>query len=323
MNSLGTNNPELFLGIDAGGSKTEAWLGHRNPEGVSLLGKGLAGPANLTVDGLDKAGQQVLLATERAFAAANLPRSQTTRACLCLAGCGRNEERQQVQQWAFARRLGLDVMVCSDAEILLAASRPLESTEIVSAGIGLIAGTGSIAWGRADDGRTMRCGGWGPLLGDEGSGYAIAVSALKAVCTIADGRDTDPVLLAEVLSAIDRDSVSQIVPWAYASSRSRDELASLAPMIFAIADSSPIAQHIIHQASDALAQQVSNLVHRLQLENYFLAVAGGVLVNQVDYRQLLQQHLHRLDCPPAKIGVVLAPVLGALRIAALSHPKNR
>lgn len=322
MTKMQTIAPKLFLGIDAGGSKTEAWLGSRNRNQLQLLGKGRAGPANLTVNGLEKSGQQLLIATERAFAAANMSLSTATRACLCLAGCGRSEERQQVQQWALTSRIGFEVMVCSDAEILLAATRSIESTEVVSEGIGLIAGTGSMVWGRRHDGQTLRCGGWGPTLGDEGSGYAIALSAIKAACRIADGRANDPLFFNTMLSALGLDSAHKIVPWAYASERTREEIASLAPTIFELSEVSRIAQRIIHQAAEQLAQQVATPVRRLQLTEYPLAMAGGVLVHQARYRNLVNQQLNRLSCAPTSIAVVADPVRGALRLASLSYPDN-
>ncbi|XZE51702.1 N-acetylglucosamine kinase [Planctomycetaceae bacterium SH139] len=318
-----TITPELFLGIDAGGSKTEAWLGSRKQNQLQLLGKGRAGPANLTIHGLEESGHQLLLATERAFIEANLSRSSTTRACLCLAGCGRSEERQQVEQWALASGIGLQVMVCSDAEILLAATRSIESTEVVSEGIGLIAGTGSIAWGRRHDGQTMRCGGWGPKLGDEGSGYAIALAAIKAACRIADGRANDQLFFNTILSAIGLDSSHELVPWAYAAERTREEIASLTPTIFELFKVSRIAQRIVHEAAEQLAQQVAILVRRLQLSGYPLAMAGGVLVHQDRYRNLVNQQLHRLSSAPTEITIVSDPVRGALRLASISHTDNR
>ena len=60
-------------------------------------------------------------------------------------------------------------------------------------GVGVIAGTGSIAVGRTKDGQTARAGGWGHLIGDEGSAYSVVLDALRLVARRADGRDTQVV----------------------------------------------------------------------------------------------------------------------------------
>src|SRR5207244_11602264 len=106
---------------------------------------------------------------------ARLPRVPVAAACLGLAGAARPEDQKVIQDWARAVSLAQAVEVTTDAAILLAAGTP------EGWGLALVAGTGSIAYGRTADGRTARAGGWGYLMGDEGSAYAMVLAGLQAV----------------------------------------------------------------------------------------------------------------------------------------------
>ena len=113
---------------------------------------------------------------------------------LGLAGVDRPEDRALFEGWAAGRFGGAPVVIANDAELVLAAGTP------DGWGIALISGTGSIVFGRSPHGEMARAGGWGHILGDEGSGYAIGVEALRAVMRAFDGRGpatalTDAVLL--------------------------------------------------------------------------------------------------------------------------------
>ncbi|MEX2027532.1 MAG: BadF/BadG/BcrA/BcrD ATPase family protein, partial [Pirellulaceae bacterium] len=131
---------------------------------------GTAGPGNPRAAGFDVAQSNINAAIEQAFADAKLPRESVSAACFGLAGCGREEEQERIRSWAGERRIAAVVQVTGDAEPILAAASP------DNWGIALICGTGSLAWGRNQRGQTARCGGWGYLIGDDGSAYAIALA---------------------------------------------------------------------------------------------------------------------------------------------------
>jgi N-acetylmuramic acid 6-phosphate etherase len=182
----GAKQGELFLGIDGGGTHTVALLAVRKPgagpAGWALLGRGTTGPSNRQAVGTEQALEALDEAVSAAFLAAGVPRGPVAGACLGLAGADRPDDQAVLHEWADRVRLAGRVEVTSDAAILLAAGTPDGS------GLVLIAGTGSIAFGRTADGRRARAGGWGYLLGDEGSAYALVMSGLQAVARAADGR---------------------------------------------------------------------------------------------------------------------------------------
>ncbi|MDQ3814965.1 MAG: hypothetical protein M3347_13560, partial [Armatimonadota bacterium] len=100
------------------------------------------------------------------------------------------------------------------------------------AGIVLSAGTGSICFGRDEEGERYYSDGWGPLLGDEGSGYWLGMEALRAVCRAADGRGPRTRLTANVLDALNIADTDQLVPLVYSSNFSRERVSRLAQLVF-------------------------------------------------------------------------------------------
>ena len=103
--------------------------------------------------------------------------------CFGLAGFDRPDDRQLLAGWADQARWGNRLVMVNDGDLVVAAGTP------AGWGVGVIAGTGSIAVGRAPDGRTARAGGWGHLIGDEGSAYGVVLDALRLVARRWDGRE--------------------------------------------------------------------------------------------------------------------------------------
>src|SRR5579883_899723 len=185
---------ELLLGIDGGGTRTIVLLATRRASDWKVLGRGEAGPSNRQAVGTPAALAALDEATDRAFAASGRPRSAVHAACLGLAGAGRPVDQEIVREWATRANLAAEVQVIEDAALLLAAGTP------AGWGVAVVAGTGSMAYARDAAGRTARSGGWGPLLGDEGSGYAIALAGLRAAAGSADGRAVAPPLTDRLLA---------------------------------------------------------------------------------------------------------------------------
>jgi N-acetylglucosamine kinase-like BadF-type ATPase len=176
------------LGVDGGGSKTLALIVNEHGEEV---GRGLAGGANYNAIGLDEAIKHVYAAVEQAARAAHCT-PPFRKAWLGLAGVDRHADHEVLLP--HLRDLATTVRLTNDAELLLAA---LDR----GVGVGLISGTGPIALGQDATGHKARSGGWGHILGDEGSGYAIAQHALQAVVRASDGRGPQTALRERILQA--------------------------------------------------------------------------------------------------------------------------
>src|SRR5579872_3801360 len=176
------------LGIDAGGTKTVCLLADDDGR---VLAEARGGGANLHAAG-ELSVEKVLHALmeeaigEREIAPAAI--------CLGIAGVDREDEARVVR--AIMRRIGYKsrTLVVNDALIALVAGVG------EAPGIVVIAGTGSIAYGRNAAGEAARAGGWGHMIGDEGSGYWIGREALAAVMRAGDGRGPETALTAEILA---------------------------------------------------------------------------------------------------------------------------
>jgi N-acetylmuramic acid 6-phosphate etherase len=304
-------NEELILGIDGGGTRTVALLAARQPGSTwRLLGRGEAGPSNRQTVGTPMALAALEAATQAAFAAAGQKRHRVQAACLGLAGAGRATDHRILREWASRFELAQTVDIIEDAALLLAAGTP------AGWGLAVVAGTGSMAYGRCPDGRTARSGGWGPVLGDEGSGYAIALAGLRAVVRAADGRGPATNLTAALLTALELGHPEQLVGLVYEGGN-RAALAALAPTVLEIASRGDrVAEEIVTTAVTELASAVVATAKALRLGNTFpLALAGGLLIASASYRERFLTTLSGRGLTADPTTLVCEPAEGAVRLA--------
>lgn len=306
-----SNNSELVLGIDGGGTKTVACLGRLADANESVLGTGVAGPGNPRAIGFPQAQSNIDAAIESAFADAQLPRTTVRAACFALAGAGRALEQQQMAAWASERHIARSVRVTTDAEPVLAAA----SAE--NCGVALICGTGSLAWGRNHAGGVARCGGWGRLLGDEGSAYWMSLAGLQAAARAADKRDRPTALLERYLERLDAAGPPDLIDRMHDPDMTPDRIASMVDIVFGLAASDEVAARIVEAGALSLADCIANVARRLEFKPaaYPLAFAGSTVLKQDCYRQLILSHLARMDLSPATVVPVSEPARGAVAIA--------
>lgn len=304
---------DLILAIDGGGSKTMAWLAIRGEQGgIQRIGAGRSGPSNARSVGFERATANLDLAIDAAFDDAKRARTTVASACLSLAGADRESEQAEIRSWTQQRQLTHRLMITNDAiPVLYAASDD-------GVGIGLISGTGSLAIGRSATGATARCGGWGGLFGDEGSGYQIGVAGLRAVARAADGRGPQTSLLPRILERFQISSPSELVPIIYSEQTDRSSIARLAPIVFAAAESGDAAAAaIVESAAAELSEMVAVLASRLGFADapFVFAVTGGVLTQQPGFAERLRQLLVDLNLQPM-LQRIEDPVAGSLVLAA-------
>jgi N-acetylglucosamine kinase-like BadF-type ATPase len=315
MTALGQRSSVRLLGVDGGGTTTEAWLAE---PGACILGRGTSGPSNAKAVGLEAARRALESAISAAFNAAGLAHAPVDAACFGLAGFDRPADREILREWAGAACWAHHLMMVNDGDLVVAAGTPK------GWGIGIIAGTGSIAVGRTPDGRTSRAGGWGHLIGDEGSAYTVVLDALRLVACRADGREPYPPgrdrLSERLCTALGVGDVSQIVTTIYAPDFDRARIAALAPEVLEICSENPdIGVRLLVPAGAALAEMVIAVARSLGWSpgELPLAVAGSfllsatlVLATAID--RLRQQGYH------AVVVRVPDPVRGAVILAERS-----
>jgi N-acetylglucosamine kinase-like BadF-type ATPase len=259
--------------------------------------------------------ERALLALEQAiraaFTAAGLPAQSVAAACLGLAGADRDSEQALLRDWASRLRLSARLRLTSDGALLLAGGTPH------NCGLAVVAGTGSITVGRSADGRIARAGGWGYLLGDEGSGYRITLAALQAIVQAADGRGPGTALTEAVLQRLQIDAPRSLVQTIYGGAWDRAALAGLAPLVFAAADAGDaVATRIVGEAAEQLAGAAAAVARQLGLQGPTpLALAGGCLLASASYRRNLVKRLEALDIRGDPVQEVPVPAVGAVRLA--------
>jgi glucosamine kinase len=234
----------LFLAIDAGGTKTRCLLADED----RVLGRSATGSVKLMRVGEAEASARLRAMLAEVSVAAGVGLNEVTQTCVGLAGL----TIDAVREWAereIGEAVGGDLLLAGDEEIAL------DGAFRGGPGILIIAGTGSNVLGRAADGAMYQVGGWGPALGDEGSGYWIGQEALRAGFWAKD-RGIATTLLTEIANLWDAKSLGEIVEMA--NERPGPDLPALAPLVARCADAGDeLALAVLERAGVELAEQVA------------------------------------------------------------------
>ncbi|CAN5466544.1 N-acetylglucosamine kinase [soil metagenome] len=301
----------IVAGVDGGGSKTRIIIAD---ESGAQLGEAV-GPGSAIRPG-GAVHSASVIATTLAEALASCGMSDVVPKVLCVgvAGAGRDAERDALLEALAARDLAEDVVVQSDFAIAL------EDAFGDGPGVLLISGTGSAAFGRSPSGTSARCGGWGPVCGDEGSGAWIGRRALSVVTASADGREPETALVGAILTAAQVNEPQELIAWAAQATPA--VFATLAPVVSSVADAGDLrANAIISLAVEELVLHVRTLARSLfgdERASTPLAFTGGILSRGTTVRKRLEQRL-RSAVPGAQIhSAEVLPARGAVR-SALRH----
>lgn len=298
----------LALGLDGGGSRTVALVlnGRGRP-----IGRAEAGPSNHQSVGVEAARQAVRQALAGALEAAGAGPPEA--AVWGMAGLDRPEDARILEGMAAALMPGVPVRIVHDTRIALAAG----SGE-ASCGVVIIAGTGSIAVGYAPDGRSARAGGWGHLLGDEGSGYDLAWRGLNVATRARDARAPHTALVEGLPTAAGMPSLEALADRIYLEAWSPPQIAALAPAVLDAAEQGDdAAASIVDAAGDELALAAQTVIRALALEAtvFEVVLSGGVL--QGSPRMVARIRRGLAACAPRAEAVLLQrePAWGAARLA--------
>ena len=299
----------IVAGVDGGGSKTRIIIAD---EGGAQLGE-VVGPGSAVRSPAGAEHSATVIATTLSEALASCGMADVIPKVLCVgvAGAGREPERDAILEALAAREIVEDVVIQSDFAIAL------EDAFGEGPGVLLISGTGSAAFGRGPSGTSARCGGWGPICGDEGSGAWIGRRALSVVTAAADGREPETALMGAVLTAAQVNEPQELIAWAAQATPAL--FASLAPVVSSVADAGDLrANAILSLAVEELVLHVRTLARSLFGDERAatpVAFTGGILTRGTTVRKRLEQRL-RSAVPGAQIhaGEVL-PARGAVRVA--------
>ena len=285
----------VIAGIDGGGTHTRLEL--RDGEN-RFLRREKFGPFNLNAIGED-AFRRLL---REVFAACG-----GMEGCgkLCVGGAGISNPavgeilEQELKTAGFSGKWKL----CGDQEIALRGAMDGPGTAV-------IAGTGSICFGKNQENQTARSGGYGHLIDDGASGYALGRDVLSAAVRALDGRESDPTILNAVYDRLGTDNPGDIVSFVYSGKTDKAAIAKFSAIALTLAEQgNPGSLAILDRGAEELYALAAAVQNRLGLVNQPIALLGGLLSGDNVYRRRVAQKLSRL-------GEVIYPAHDALWGAA-------
>jgi N-acetylglucosamine kinase-like BadF-type ATPase len=293
---------DIVVGVDAGASKTRAFAVDRVG---TVVGRGAGGGGNL----LTSPDPQGAIAAALAEALGGRGADAIVLSC---AGGDREMERTRGRE--ILMRLappGAKLLVTHDAIAALYAGNP------TGCGVVLIAGTGSIAYGRNEEGEEDRAGGWGYLIGDEGSAVWCGLEALRAISHAVDGRGPPTRMTALLLQQLGVGQFSDVLPQLYGRPHPAPAIgAATRALASASAEGDAIANAILQRGANALSRAATVVALTLGLAAGPVYLAGGAFENLSLLQRLVQLDLLGL-LPQATVEPVREePAMGAARLAS-------
>ena len=296
-----------IIGIDGGGTGTVGILTTETGQGLAQV---QSGPSNYHVVGEAKTQTVLKSLVEELCEKAGIRSTSPIHFCLGMAGLGRAEDRKIIGR--ICDELGISKnqrILTHDAHIALVGGIEKQHGMIV------ISGTGAIVYGINANGEEARASGWGYLLGDEGSGYDIAIKGLQAVARAADGRSKPTELTNRILDRIERNEPSELIRWTHAANR--DEIAQLAEVIFDTAQTTDaIAMEIVDEAANELVCAAESVIKQLEfIEPFDIVLSGGNLIHQPMFSDKLRHRLARIQPHASVLLPKHEPAYGAVLLA--------
>jgi N-acetylglucosamine kinase-like BadF-type ATPase len=307
---------QFVIGIDGGGTKTAATLADMQG---NVLAEEVGTASNFQIIGVEQAAAALFAVADACCQKAGLSLGQVKTLVAGLTGAGRAADQQRMQKGfeSYAQSRGVTferVVIESDARIAL------EGAFKGGAGIILICGTGSIAFGKSHSGAVFRVGGWGRILGDEGSGYAIGRDGLNAVTRQLDGRGKKTLLTELVARTFNLRTQEDIITAVY---REQFDVASVAPLVIEAAAQHDVeCERILNKATFELTEHVRSLVLMLEAaspertrQKIPLAFIGSVISTESVFTKILE---HKITFSLPQISLVkpmAPPSYGAVLLA--------
>lgn len=264
-----------IIGVDGGGTKTEAVAYDLDGNVLKTSLKGFANLLNNKEEALNNIHDSIKELVDE-YGQENLKGLY-----LGIAGSEASDNEQLIKE--VADKFFKDSVVMNDGELALRAMLKGED------GILTIAGTGSISFGVNKDKR-LRCGGWGHLLGDEGSAYKISIDAIKYMIFVKENRLPKSEFIEAIMNEIGIDSEDDVIGFVYSSTK--DEVAKVAPVVSKFAENGDrVAIEIMEKEGLALAKTTENTFKGLGFESCSIGLVGGVIRKSKIVRDVFESYL--------------------------------
>ena len=257
----------LVVGVDSGATKTTCAIVGDDGE---VRGVGVAGPSNYQIVGIESARNNVLTSIKMAMLQANLQKAVFDIGCFGMGGLDTKHDYDVIS--GFIKPLGVvrKYIIVDDMVVAfyaVTAGKP---------GVAVVAGTGSIAYGMNEKGKEARSSGWGWLMGDEGSAFDIARSALVAAARAHDGRGPKTILMELIRKQLGLKNYEDVISAIHLKSIVSTEIASMAPLVTLAAQRGDrVAIGILKEAGKELGIAVVAVAEKLGMKEEKVIVGGS------------------------------------------------
>lgn len=299
---------KYVIGIDGGGTKTLAYIGNSNGKIITSFS---SGPSNYQSIGIDRAKQSLTEVISQLCKHVGISIEDLELLSLGMAGVDRQQDKTILTKLIRSIGVKSDIILNNDVVCELVGANGK------SHGIITISGTGSISYGIDTKGKTVRVGGWGHILGDEGSGYDIGKNALKAIFRSYDKRDKETILTEKVLDFLNLNKVDEIIGYVYNNKLTKEHIARIAPLVIkGASENDAVSIRILDNAVDCLVEITQAVINQLEFKETINLTYGGGILNKSEY--ILSRFKEKIHLRNANVQItkpLYNGAIGALLIA--------
>lgn len=298
----------FVIGIDGGGTKS---IGYIANESGKILGKSKSGSLNFHSQGEKSVKDHLHELINNLIYMVGCGMKDVELISMGIAGIGRNKDRNTFLSTISSLNIESNLLLTTDIHIALVGAHGKEK------GIFTLSGTGSISFAIDDYGKQYRVGGWGHIIGDEGSGYDIGKKGLALVAKTVDGIGKNPSLMDRVFQHYGVKDTDEFIRYIYNPSRTKADIAKASKDVYHCAlKGDNECLEILQRASQELADLTIALIDKMPLEDeYIVSVGGGVFDNMDLVYKYFTNALNEYKYNITVKRPIYSPVIGALILA--------
>ena len=306
---------DYILGVDGGGTRTIVQVADLSGE---VVAESESGSSNYKSVGIKIAKENINKAVFKVIDLLNNSKEFTFKnACFGLSGNDSCEDRDIYHKIIFDSKIKdylnpASTIICNDTRIGLAAGSNSKN------GIMIICGTGSNCYGINEEGKEAKVNGWDYILGDEGSGYAVGIKALRALMKAYDGRGESTLLFKTILEDLNIKNVSELIRWAYIDSFSKDKIAAIAKTVCRTAEMGDrISIKILEEEATEAVNSVTVVANKLNMadKKFDLVFVGNLFKCEKYFKSVLMKKLKSKFTQINFMPLTEKPVEGAIKLA--------
>lgn len=267
-----------YIGIDGGATKTLVCLGDKSGNIIDMIKLGSTNYHTVGIDGTKQVLKKALDIIKK-----NHKITMAEIQSICFGGAGIDSKEGVDILTNIFRELGYEnrLKIYNDALIALVGANGGYFGGVV------IGGTGSVALGVDSDGKLHKVGGWGHLLDDRGSGYAIGRDILTRIMEWYDGRGVETLLWQRIKKQLNIENPEEISDFVYSKDSKKHDIAKLATIAVELYEKDIVATEIIEDAVVALEKLIITLIKNIKKENFSLGLYGSIIVKNDKLRERL------------------------------------